>query len=265
MESLSFKGWVAAALLTCTAAVGWVGGVAADEVVLEPSADATLYADDADLANGAGDHLFTGRGNDFKRSLVRFDVSTLPAGSTVDSVELTLHLSRTIVSGITQEVFRVERGWSEGPTDAPGQEGIGGTSQTGDVTWVHTSFDTELWDSPGGDVADDPSAELLVGDDIGDYTFASTPALVSDVQGWVDDPSSNFGWQIQGFESFLLRSAKRFDSREHPDPARRPRLRVVFTAPVTPTTEIPTLGAAGVAALSLLLLAGGVAALRRWR
>lgn len=238
----------------------------ADEIVLEASQDATLYADDADLANGAGDHLFTGRGNDFKRSLVRFDLSALPPGSTVDAVELTLHLSRTIVSGITQEVFRVERGWSEGPTDAPGQEGIGGTSQTGDVTWIHTSFDAELWDSPGGDVADEPSAELLVGDDIRDYTFASTPLLVADVQGWVDDPSGNFGWQIQGFESFLLRSAKRFDSREHPDPARRPRLRVVFTAPPDPpTTEIPALGVAGVAALALLLAAGGLAALRRGR
>ncbi|MEM1180826.1 MAG: DNRLRE domain-containing protein [Acidobacteriota bacterium] len=258
MTKRSFRLWAITAMCMLVA-----GPSSAQEVTLEATRDAAIYADGGNLANSTGDHLFTGRGNDFKRSLIGFDLSSIPPGSTVESVEVTLHLSRTIVGGINQELFRVERDWSEGPTDAPGQEGTGGTSQTGDPTWLHASFDAELWTSAGGDVVDDPSSEVLVGDDIGDYTFPSTPTLVADVQGWVDDPSSNFGWQVRGFESFLLRSAKRFDSREHPDPNRRPRLRVVFQTPTVPVTEIPTLGAVGSGALAVLLLVGGIVALRR--
>jgi len=71
---------------------------AADQVTLEPTKDGTLYQPFEDKANGAGDHLFVGNtgGGDSRRAVIAFDVSTIQAGSTIDSVTLTLNLSRTI-------------------------------------------------------------------------------------------------------------------------------------------------------------------------
>ncbi|MBL8746907.1 MAG: hypothetical protein JNK58_11190, partial [Phycisphaerae bacterium] len=48
-----------------------------------------------------------------------------------------------------------------------------------------------------------------------------------EVQSWVVDPGSNFGWLILGNES-APSTAKRFDSRENDDPAFRPVLTVTF-------------------------------------
>lgn len=55
----------------------------------------------------------------------------------------------------------------------------------------------------------------------GVYTWAGSDALVSDVQMWLDMPSVSFGWLLQGDESDD-RSAKRFNTREHPDSASHP-------------------------------------------
>ncbi|HKX57447.1 MAG TPA: hypothetical protein VJN01_15160, partial [Xanthomonadales bacterium] len=59
----------------------------AEQIVLTPVMDATLYEDDAGaLANGTGEHLFFGRvgsspeGDEkLRRSLIRFDLAAIPA------------------------------------------------------------------------------------------------------------------------------------------------------------------------------------------
>jgi hypothetical protein len=56
--------------------------------------------------------------------------------------------------------------------------------------------------------------------------------MVSDVQGWLDNPSGNFGWIMIGDESGPL-TAKRFDSRENGAVQNRPRL-TVFHTPAAP-------------------------------
>jgi hypothetical protein len=55
--------------------------------------------------------------------------------------------------------------------------------------------------------------------------------MVADVQSWLDEPSGNHGWCVVGDET-TAPSAKRFDSREHFDPAMRPVLTVDYTAGV---------------------------------
>ncbi|MEM8933068.1 MAG: DNRLRE domain-containing protein, partial [Acidobacteriota bacterium] len=203
------------------------GSTEAAEVTLDADRDATLYDHPAgELANGVGEYLFTGYGNAPKRALLSFDLSSIPAGSTITSVELTLTMSMTIAAGQTNSLYRVESSWTEGPSDAAGPEGMGITSETGDATWIHTSYPTTFWASPGGDFAAMPSAQALIISN-GDYTFGSTPEMVADVEGWFTDPTSNHGWVILGPESPLFRSAKRFNSREHSNPATRPRLRIV--------------------------------------
>ena len=52
---------------------------------------------------------------------------------------------------------------------------------------------------------------------LGSYNFESTN-LVTDVQNWLTDPSSNFGWIMVNGNETISRSARRFASRESDTP-----------------------------------------------
>ena len=61
-----------------------------------PDQDNTMYADGSgDNSDGAGIYIFTGTqsSNGYaRRALVRFDLSSIPAGSTVNSAQLSMRL-----------------------------------------------------------------------------------------------------------------------------------------------------------------------------
>jgi hypothetical protein len=61
--------------------------------------------------------------------------------------------------------------------------------------------------------------------------------MVADVQSWVADPASNFGWMIAGDETFQ-QSAQRFHTSEHP--SNKPQLTVTYTVPSATPTPTPT-------------------------
>ncbi len=205
----------------------------ADVLILEPTKDNTLYQDpDGARSNGAGTGLFVGttQTSAARRAVLAFDLAALiPTDSTIDSVSLTMNMSRTIVGPQTIELHRLTADWGEGTSVAPGEGGGGAPSTTGDATWIHTFFDTQFWNAPGSDFVAAPSAALVV-DAEQLYAWTTTPELAADVQAWLDDPSINFGWVMIGNES-AAPTTKRFDSREHADPARRPRLTVDYTPP----------------------------------
>jgi hypothetical protein len=54
--------------------------------------------------------------------------------------------------------------------------------------------------------------------------------MVGDVQSWLDNPITNFGWILIGEEE-TSRTAKRFDSKDNPTTNNRPVLRVTYTEP----------------------------------
>ncbi|HEX7614053.1 MAG TPA: hypothetical protein VF554_02135 [Thermoanaerobaculia bacterium] len=91
-------------------------------------------------------------------------------------------------------------------------------------------------------------------------------AVVSDVQGWLDVPATNLGWQLRVDESQSAPTAKRFGSREQSDVSLRPVLVVTYDDTIVaapPAARVPALGAGAWAALVALLAAGGVWLLRR--
>jgi hypothetical protein len=98
---------------------------------------------------------------------------------------------------------------------------------TGDATWLHTFFDTTFWSNPGADFLGTVSATQSVSD-TGFYTWGSTSQMVADVQDWLDNPATNFGWLVLGDESGPA-TAKRFDSRQNPVEANRPVLTVAYS------------------------------------
>jgi len=57
------------------------------------------------------------------------------------------------------------------------------------------------------------------------YAWGSTPEMVADVRGWLDDAQSSFRWALIGDET------SRFASREHAALSDRPALRVHYTKP----------------------------------
>jgi hypothetical protein len=207
----------------------------ADEIDLMASKDNTIYSE-GDLSNGVGQYLFSGTtaNVDFRRALIKFDIAAnIPTGATIDSVQLSLNVSKVPDSSSQSfSLFRLTTEWGEGSSNAPREEGAGADARTGDATWAHTLFPFEFWSTAGGDFEPEVSATALIGG-LGAAVWPSTGELVADVQMWLEQPESNFGWILVGDES-TISSAKRFDSRENPTAALGPRLKVLFT-PAPPT------------------------------
>ncbi len=204
-------------------------------VVLEAERDATIYEEgNGTIANGSGSYLFTGRtesqnASAERRALLAFPITqAIPEGSTITSVSLELTMSRTNSGGQSVRLHRLLEDWSEGPSDPSGQEGGGTTAVAGDVTWIHREFSETLWTKSGASFAQSASATLQVANE-GSYTYSSTPELVADVQGWLEDASSNFGWVLV-VDSPATGSAKRFNSRENSTASSRPTLTISYEA-----------------------------------
>lgn len=213
-----------AATLTAPAVAG--------TVVLDADRDNTLYESPTGaLSNGAGDHFFAGVTvmGEIRRGVIRFDVGAIPQGSTIDSVTLTLNMSRTLGGSSVVRLHRIQRDWGEGNSNAAGEEGGGAPSAPGDATWIHTFFSGQTWNNAGGDFSAATSAAVTVGGE-GTYTW-STNNMESDIEQWVANPSQNFGWLLRADES-QVGVAKRFDSRENPNGGNRPELEIEFTPPV---------------------------------
>ena len=212
----------------------------ADVAVIGADRDNTMYQDPlGTISSGAGPTMFVGETNvgSFRRGLIRFDLSPIPAGSTIVSVQLTLHMSRTISGDASVSIFRALRDWGEGSSNAGANGGRGAPATPGDATWLHTFFDTQFWSAPGGasgaDYAATASATTVVTFAIQTYSWGSTPEMVADAQAWLALPSSNFGWFLIGDESAFA-TAKRFDTRENLNPSFRPSLTVTYTPPAPP-------------------------------
>ncbi|MBI5364239.1 MAG: DNRLRE domain-containing protein [Planctomycetes bacterium] len=207
---------------------------AAGTVAIPANKDSTLHSENGTLANGAGDYFFTGVTalGAKRRALILFDVAnSIPAGSTIVSAALVLNMSQTAASAVDVKLHRVLASWGEGASNPTGQEGAGAAAQPGDATWTARFFPGTPWTTPGGDYVATPSAVHSVDQGPGD-TWNSL-GMANDVQGWLNAPSSNFGWIVIGDETQII-TAKRFDSRTNPTPANRPVLIVDFTPPLVP-------------------------------
>ena len=202
-------------------------GIASDlasaaTISIMPSKDNTLYEfdpDDGDHSNGAGFHFFAGETamSELRRGVLAFDIAgSIPHGSIITSVTLSMNMSRTISeTPRIVELHKLLADWGEGTSHAPGEEGDGAPATTNDATWRHRFFDTIFWAMQGGDFSATVTASQSVGP-VGPYTWNSAQ-MVADVQSWVNNPASNFGWLVLGDES-AAGTTKRFDTRESASP-----------------------------------------------
>src|SRR6267142_2682862 len=205
-------------------------------ISINPSKDNTLYQynpNEGDLSNALGFHFFTGTMlmGESRRGVLAFDIAgNVPPGSTITGVSLSMNMSKTIDgTARTTELHKLLADWGEGTSRAPGEEGSGAPATPNDATWRHRFYDTIFWTTQGGDFSATVSASQSVGG-LGQYMWSSTQ-MIADVQSWLDNPATNFGWLVLGDESTST-TAKRFDTRESASP---PVLTIEYTEPATIT------------------------------
>lgn len=199
-----------------------------DTAIFGPTAD--------DLSSGSGTALFVGRrtdpgdqatSNTLLRSLVRFDVSGIPADAFVISAKIRIQVIRRPQDAAFPVPISLHRSladWGESSSFSPG--GSGAPAAEGDATWAHRFFPTEPWATPGGDFAPAASGSVqIVG--TGPY-FIEGFGLAADVQGWIDG-EPNHGWIMIGDES-TEKTACKLTSRENPAVTLVPEL-IVDVAP----------------------------------
>jgi spore coat protein A len=203
-------------------------------VVLTPDQDNMMLEENSSGSNGSGNHFCAGGNADsnYRRSLLRFDLSPIPVGATITSVTLDLAVTNAAVSsaGIF-DLHRVTAAWGESSSSAGSGECMGAPAEPGDATWLHRQYDTTFWGSPGGDFTIAPSASLWI-DQVFGHVLWTSVGLTSDVQNWLDNVNPNHGWLLKRSSEVGSNTALRFGSRSNPVADQRPSLVVTYNAPV---------------------------------
>lgn len=207
--------------------------VAAEVAVPLLIKDNTLIeSSDGEMSNGQGPAFFVGRTKQpkgsLRRGLVAFDIAeSVPVGSTITGVDLSLHVVRSAGGNEPVVVHRLLTAWGEGASRSEG--GVGAVAAVGDATWLQSMDGSTSWQAPGGDYIARYSATAVIGSD-GAQHWPSTEALVSDVQLWLDHPVRNHGWILIGDEE-RPGTAKAFASGENTEAGKRPVLTITYVLP----------------------------------
>ena len=144
--------------------------------------------------------------------LVRWDLSSIPKGSTIASAKLGLSISNASTTGVYY-VYAMKRAWNEAQ-----------------ATWTSPSSGL-AWELPGARGASDratASLGTITTTSTGAYTLALNAAGIAQVKSWVDHPETNFGVVIDNGANW---DGLGFGSSEAPTPSDRVKLAVSFTAP----------------------------------
>ena len=146
--------------------------------------------------------------------LVRFDVSALAPGTTIDGAELHLGVDNALLGGGTAEAFALLEAWTEG--SAMGAAGVANFT---------TRVSGTAWTNAGAAAPGSRSATLLASFTPAasntDTTIALNAAGVAAVQGWIDAPATNFGFAV---DVSAGGGTWAFVTRESTSPALRPLL-----------------------------------------
>jgi hypothetical protein len=147
-------------------------------------------------------------------ALLRWDLSSVPAGSTIQSVALSINVTGT--STDTFEIYEVKRSWTELQ-----------------ATWKKANSSTN-WQSAGAQGTLDRGSTVLgtvTASVAGIHTVTLNAAGLAVVQGWVNNPATNFGFILQdyanGTDDDLV-----FNSRNVAIAAQRPQLQVEYNPPI---------------------------------
>lgn len=189
--------------------------------------DNTMYSENSN-SNGAGSNLFAGQtsGGNRRRALLHFNLSSIPAGATVTAVTLNLYNNKQAFSAAGITIYKATADWGEGTSHGLGAEGQGAAATTGDATWATRMYPSTFWTTPGGDFVTTPT---ITADTIVSGVNALAGAnFITDVQSFVANAATNFGWVITGSAEGTDNTTLRFGSKDNSDAAQRPTLTVTY-------------------------------------
>jgi len=153
--------------------------------------------------------------------LLSWDLTSIPSGSTIDLVSVTLEVTNK--SGHTYEFYEMKRPWVES-----------------EATWNEYALG-QSWQVSGADGSADRASTVLgeiTGPSLGTQTISLNAAGVALVQSWVDEPSSNHGFILVDYIN--ASNGLDFFSRETATPTNRPKLTVTHSGP-PPTAALVTM------------------------
>ncbi len=177
--------------------------------------------------NGAATELdIDGEDPDENLGLIRWDLSSIAPGNTIASAAITVNAS----NGTNQdyEIYAALRAWTEGAAN-----------------WSQATAST-TWEQEGARGATDRGTTVLgtVTGGIGQRTLVLNAAGIAQIQQWIDNPATNFGFIISDDSAT---DGIIFASREAGNTNNRPRLSLSF-APPAPSDVTPPAIPTGVAA-----------------
>jgi hypothetical protein len=203
------------AALSLVVPIGLSGTAAADTRNVASTAD-TQITENSPSANYGGATTLKVDGDDPGGSgrdaspLLRWDLSSVPDGSKVDSASVTVNVTNP--SSQTYQIYDLERPWVESA-----------------ATWLQYASGS-AWEAAGAKGSLDRGSQVgsLSAPTTGKRTFTLSPALV---QRWLDNPASNQG--------IILANATNtdgidFSSRQYADSSLRPTLSMNYSGTTTP-------------------------------
>lgn len=212
--------------------------VAQTSIIITADKDNTIFSEAAN-SNGAGADFFYGAtsGGALRRGLLHFNLSSVPAGVVITSASLKFFVNR-VPSGSNAlepaEAYKLLNDWGEGASNSGGA-GTGAPAATNDVTWTTRFTGTPgNWINAGGDFTTTMSGAVQV-NITGPYSITGA-GMATDVQSWVDNPSTNFGWIMKANEA-ITRNARRVSSKENVTVTERPTLTLVYSTPLPVTLK----------------------------
>jgi hypothetical protein len=248
-------------MLAVVALLTGLASASATTVSLTAAADTTIFSAYPDN-NYGGSTLEIGANGVGQpgRALVRFDLSSIPAGSTITNATLSLTVVK-IPPGDQHappttsdfDAYLMLVPWIEG--NGGGQ--MGSQGQLDEPTWDERGAQgVASWGSPGGqigtDFANNSSTSASVGTGYGPLTWGSTPDFVADVQSWLDDPSTNYGYMLISDQESTAGTARRLASRESASGTdTAPTLRVDYIPADVPEPGMEMLFCAGILGVAL--------------
>jgi hypothetical protein len=199
---------------------------AAESTALNPSADSELDSEQPDVNRGTQTTLRAGWAGGSERSaLLAFDLSSIPAGSTVTSATLGLYHKDMLdtYAAFGAQAYRVVRAWTEA--------GATWSSASAGVAWGTAGCKNTSSDRAA-------TSEYTVTVSTSTRSGYVTWTVTSLVQAWVDGSYANQGLLLAC--SSCSSTGAEFYTRDNA--SNKPRLYVAYNAPTaTPTpTHTPT-------------------------
>jgi FtsP/CotA-like multicopper oxidase with cupredoxin domain len=195
------------------------------------NADNVLYQSvTGTISNALGSHLFAGNNNNgIRRPIISFDLSSVPAGAHIDDAQIRLYCTSNTGASFPITLHKVNESWTEGTSQAGGNEQNGTTALAGDATWLHRTYNSSFWTTPGGTFDATALATTSVNAQNVAFTWSSA-ALSELVDMWHHMPMMNQGLIFLGDEA-STNNTKRFASRHVATASQRPTLIVTYSFP----------------------------------